>query len=85
MVNENIEQMIKNIFIKLKEDPNKLFYWLSILWISVIFTISSFNWLTHYQLDGLPMLPTSLGFSDATSWLPLANEVSKGNVKHLSI
>ncbi len=55
-------------------------YLLPLLWILIIFSLHSYVWFTNYGIYNIPILESLMGFSDASSWLAVASEISRGNL-----
>lgn len=60
---------------KILENP---IYFLSLLWIIILFSLHSYVWFINYGIFGIPILESTMGFSDASSWLAVATDISRG-------
>lgn len=67
------EKCINNIL----ENP---IYFLSLFWVFIIFSSHSYVWYINYGVFNIPLLESIMGFSDASSWLAVASEISRGTL-----
>lgn len=68
---------IENIKRNIKIDTNLIIFFIAVLWFVSLITL--FIATKIYYLDLFPFFDTNIGFSDSTSWLPMASDVSRGN------
>lgn len=67
------EKCINNIL----ENP---IYFLCLFWIFIIFSSHSYVWYINYGVFNIPLLESMMGFSDASSWLAVASDISRGTL-----